>query len=179
MTNMVDIITKIIGKQKIATISPADLGIVMAGGLSGYLIDSIARGVRQIPPNLIDVVGILLGGAGAFYLKQPWNTLSAGVATGITIGALRMPIDNTARQFVARANGVPVETTAKKAGVGIHIGASNLQDRSPNSPYVGMIQPNVFYQSGVAGYTFDMANRGLSTSYAVKAPFGNGPRYTV
>ena len=180
MKNMVDIISKIIGKQKIATISPADLGIVMAGGLTGFMIDSLARGIRQIPPNMIDVIGILLGGAGAFYLKQPWNTLSAGLATGITIGALRLPIDNTARMFVARANGVQIESTKiRKMVPDVHIGATNGQDRAPNSPYVGMIQPNVVYMSGAAGYSHDMANSGLSNSSSIKAPMGNGARYTM
>ena len=180
MTNMVDIITKIIGKQKVATISPADLGIVMAGGLTGFIVNSMARGIRQIPPGWADVIGLILSGAGAFYLKQPWNTLSAGVATGITVGALRQPLNNTARQFVAKANGVTVENTSvRKMTPDIHIGATNGMDRAPNSPYVGMIQPNVIYQSGATGYSQGMANIGLTTSYAIKAPIGNGARYTM
>ena len=177
---MADIISKIIGKQKIATISPADLGIVMAGGISGFMIDSIARGVRQIPPGWADIITLILSGAGAFYLKQPWNTLSAGVATGVTIGALRQPIDNTARQFVAKANGVQVENTSvRKMTPDVHIGAANGNDRAPNSPYVGMIQPNVIYMSGAAGYNYDMANSGISHASTIKAPITNGPRYTV
>ena len=177
---MVDFITKIIGKQKIATVTPADLGIVMAGGLSGYLIDSIARGVRQIPPGWADIITLILSGAGAFYLKQPWNTLSAGVATGVTIGALRQPIANSARMFVARANGVQVESTKiRKMVPDVHIGATNGQDRAPNSPYVGMIQPNVVYMSGAAGYSHNMANSGLTTSHSIRTPMGNGARYTI
>ncbi len=180
MKNMVDIITKIIGKQKIASITPADMGIVMAGGLSGFLIDSIARGMIQIPTGIVDVAGVLLSSAGAFYLKQPWNTLSAGVATGITIGALRLPADNIARMFVASANGVQVESTKiRKMVPDVHVGATNGQDRAPNSPFVGMIQPNVVYMSGATGYSQNMANSGLTTSYAIKAPMGNGARYTV
>ena len=176
---MVDIITKIVGKQKIASITPADLGIVMAGGLSGYLIDSISRGVMQIPPGWADIITLILSGAGAFYLKQPWNTLSAGVATGVTIGALRQPIGNTARMFVARANGVQVEAKARKLTPDIHVGATNGMDRAPNSPYVGMIQPNVVYMSGAAGYSHNMANSGLTTSHSIRTPFVNGGRYTV
>ncbi len=180
MTNMVDILTKIIGQQKVTSISPADLGLVMAGGLTGFMLDSIARGVRQIPPGWVDFIGLILTGAGAFYLKRPWNTISAGLATGLTVGALRQPIDNTARMFVARANGVPVESTKiRKMVPDVHIGATNGQDRAPNSPYVGMIQPNVVYMSGATGYSHDMANSGLSNSSSIKAPMGNGPRYTV
>ncbi len=177
---MVDIITKIIGQQKIATVTPADLGIVMAGGLGGFLINSMARGIRQIPPGMADVIGLLITSAGALYLKQPWNTLSAGAATGITIGVLRQPLNNTARMFVATANGVNVESTKiRKLVPDVHIGATNGQDRAPNSPYVGMIQPNVVYMSGADGYSHGMANSGLSNSSSIKAPMGNGARYTM
>lgn len=177
---MVDIITKIIGVQKVATISPADLGIVMAGGLGGFLINSVARGIVQIPPGMADVIGILLSSAGALYLKRPWNALSAGAATGITIGALRQPLNTTARMFVARANGIANENgKARKMIPDTHMGMTTFNERAPNSPFVGMIQPDVVYMSGAAGYSQGMANSGLSNSSSVKAPIGNGSRYTV
>jgi len=174
MKNMVDIITKIIGKQKVATLSPADLGILMGGGLFGYFADSIARGAPQIPPGWFDVIALILSGAGAFYLKQPWNTLSAGAATGITIGALRSPIVFEANKVVAKANGV----NNVKGSNTYHMGMTT-PSYTPNTPYVGMIHPNIVYTSGGVGYTQDMMGAGLSNSYSVKAPIANGPRYTV
>jgi len=81
---------------------------------------------------------------------------------------------------VARANGIKVENTSvRKALPDVHMGMSTFNDHSPNSPYVGMIQPNVVYISRAAGYNYDMANSGPSNSSSVKAPSGSGPRYTV
>jgi len=180
MTNMVDIITKIIGKQKIAAITPADLGIVMVGGVTGFVVDTIARASPQVPPGWIDLLGLIISGAGAFYLKQPWNTLSAGIATGITVGGLRIQANNTARMFMARANGIANENgKARKMTPDTHMGMTTFNERAPNSPFVGMIQPNVIYTTGAAGYSQGMANSGLSTSSSIKAPIGNGSRYTV
>ncbi len=179
MKNMVDIITKIIGKQEIKAISPADIGIVMAGGLAGFTINNLTRGISQIPTGMADIIGLILTSAGALYLKQPWNTLSAGLATGITVGALRLQTENVARRFVASTMVVPVDAKTRKMTPDTHIGATNGQDRTPNSPYVGMIQPNVVYMSGAAGYSQGMANSGLSNSSSIKAPMGNGARYTM
>ena len=128
---------------------------------------------------MADIIGLILTSAGALYLKQPWNTLSAGLATGITVGAFRLQTENVARRFVASTMVVPVDAKTRKMTPDIHIGASNGQDRAPNSPYVGMIQPNVVYMSGAAGYSHNMANSGLTTSHSIRTPFVNGGRYTV
>ena len=174
---MADIITKIVGKQKVSAITPADLGIVMGGGVLGYALDTVSRGTPQIPPGWLDIIGLILSGAGAFYLKPPWNTLSAGTATGITIGALRLPIGNQAVKVVAKANGIDVV----EAGYMIdqHMGMTQARQLAPNSPYVGVIHPNVVYSTGMQGYTTDMMGSGPATGYSVKAPVRNGARYTV
>ena len=170
--------TKLIEKPRDIAIEPFEMLYLVGGGLLGFGVERISRAYNQKAWS--DLVGVGISLLSAMYAPKPLNIVGAGVMTGLVIGVFSDLISTSATRMVAMSKrpliGV-VETRATQQFT--HRGAIDGLDRAPNSPYVGMIQPNVLYQRGVAGYQYNMQRSGPSTSYSVKAPMYNGGRYTV
>ena len=173
-----NIMSAIIEKPRDIAIEPFEMLYLVGGGLLGFGVERISRAYNQKAWS--DLVGVGISLLSAMYAPKPLNIAGAGAMTGLVLGVFSDLISASAAKLVATVQSPPVVVVETRATQQFtHRGATDGQDRTPNSPYVGMIQPNVNYQSGVAGYQYNMQRSGLSNSYSVKAPMYNGGRYTV